>query len=182
MFCSNCGVEMSENAKFCSNCGVEIGVVISKEKLEKKKLNKKIIIIVGIIITLIIGTLLLINNFKMSKEQMLEVAIDYSGYDTDRYHKTSRYFVDLANNIAKAEKEKGKILKIQDNISRIDKDYCEFNYGLVKIRIYLSNIDLLNLQNGNNIKIVGKLTNIKKEKSEFGDEYIFILKNCFVIE
>ena len=26
MFCSNCGVEMSENAKFCSNCGAEIAI------------------------------------------------------------------------------------------------------------------------------------------------------------
>lgn len=121
---------------------------------------------------------------SLTKEEMLRIAQDITGKGEDNTNKTNSFFIDLSNNNAKAEEQKGKVYIMDDDISKIEKDYFEFDYGMVKVRIYLPTSSLAELSNDEHIKIIGQLTDIiKEEQLVAGMKYndtIFVFKNCYI--
>lgn len=158
---------------------------------EKKKLNLKIIIPVVIIIAIVVISIIIVINNKdkseiMSKEEMLTVAQDITGSEGNESPNTNLFFIDLDQNKANAEMQKGNIYKMEDQVHSIEKDYCEFSYGLIKVRLYLPTETLVNINQGNYITVVGQLTNIIQEEELIAgmtyDKSIYEFKNCYFIE
>lgn len=159
---------------------------------EKKKINVKIIIPIIIAIVVIIGVIIAIPKGNkeqtnvMTKEEMLQCAIDISKREEKKTPQTNSYFIDLDKNKANAEMQKGKIFLMQDKITTIEKDYCEYSYGTVKVRLYLPIATLTTLNTGNYIKVVGQLADITKEQQMMAgmsyDATIYEFKNCYFIE
>lgn len=159
---------------------------------QKKKINKKVIIAIVIIILVIIGVITIITKGNkeqtnvMTKEEMLQCAIDISKREEKKTPQTNSYFIDLDKNKANAEMQKGKVFLMQDKITTIEKDYCEYSYGTIKIRLYLPIDTLTTLNTGNYIKVVGQLANITKEQQMIAgmsyDNTIYEFKNCYFIE
>lgn len=151
-------------------------------------MNKKVLIgIIVVVIIAIIGIVFIKSNKTMTKEQMLELAIDYSGTDEKNANRTNKFFIELSHNMANAETQKGKIYKIDGIVNKIEKDYCEFDYGLVVVRIYLPSEVLANFTKGTTkICVVGELTNIIKEQTTIAgynsDETIFVFGNSYFLE
>ena len=157
---------------------------------EEKKINKKVIIAIVIIAIVIIGVIIAIPKGNkqqiMSREEMLQCAIDISKREEKKTPQTNSYFIDLDNNKANAEMQKGKVFLMEDKITSIEKDYCEYSYGTIKIRLYLPIDTLTTLNTGNYIKVVGQLANITKEQQMIAgmsyDNTIYEFKNCYFIE
>lgn len=158
---------------------------------EKKKLNLKIIIPVVIIIAIVVISIIIVINNKdkseiMSKEEMLTVAQDITGSEGNETPNTNKFFLDLDKNKANAEMQKGNIYKMEDQVHTIEKDYCEFSYGMVKVRLYLPTETLVHITQGNYITVVGQLTNIIKEETTIAgmtyDNSIYEFRNCYFIE
>ena len=162
-----------------------------------KKIDIKIIIIVAITIIAVIEGIFLFTSNKennketeqvkvMTKEEMLEVAEDISEIEEKKTPQTNSYFIDLDKNMAMAEMQKGKIFLMNDKIANIEKDYCEYSYGTIKVRLYLPVATLTTLKTGNYIKVVGQLTDITKEQQMVAgmsyEDTIFEFKNCYFIE
>ena len=153
---------------------------------ESKKINLKIAIPVVLILVLVIIILCMMPKLnKMSKEEMLEIAIDYSGTDENNHRKTNNFFLDLSHNLVKAGEQVGKVLKVEDYVKNIQNNYCEFDYGAVKVRLYLSNEELANLKQNSKIYVVGKLTDIKQnQRFVMGMDYeelVFEIRECYLI-
>ena len=155
---------------------------------ESKKFNLKIVIpaIILILVLVIIILCMMPKLNKMTKEEMLGIAIDYSGVDETNHRKTNSFFLDLSDNLAKAEEQVGKVFKVEDCIDNIQKDYCEFDYTAVKVRLYLASEDLANLKKDVKICAVGKLTNIQRNKKFMMgfdyEELVFEIRECYLVE
>lgn len=166
-----------------------------------KKAKKKLKVIIIPIILFIIAVITIIciitipknksqNNHSesLSKEKLLETAKDYTGIDDTGANKTNLYFLQLAENMSNAESQKGNIYKVEGIVDNIADDHCDFNYGVVKVRIYLPTDVLKNFkEQETNISIVGKLEDIKFEQEMMSDIAhnditVFELKNCYLIE
>ncbi len=168
--------------------------------MEQKKSNKKLVIIITIavvVIVAIVGVVVFMSSkggngagtkdvAKMSKEAMLEIAEDISKREEKKTPQTNSYFIDLSKNMANAEIQKGRIFLMEDKIANIEKDYCEYSYGTIKVRLYIDTATLALLKTDNYIKVVGQLTDIIKEpKMVAGMSYedtIFEFKNCHFIK
>lgn len=155
---------------------------------ESKKNNLKVIIsvIILILILAIIILCMMPKLNKMSKEEMLEIAIDYSGVDETNHRKTNKFFLDLSDNLSKAEEQVGKVFKVEEYVDNIQQDYCEFDYTAVKVGLYLASEDLANLKKDSKICVVGKLTDIQQNKKFMMgfdyEELVFEIRNCYLVE
>lgn len=159
-----------------------------EEKKKKSKLMIIIPIVVVVIVAIVVVGFIVFKSNTMSKEEMLKIAQDYTGRNERNIYKTNNYFLDLANNMANAENQKGNIYKMQGIVDNIGENYCEFVYGSTKIRMYLPTEELSTLKKDENvICVVGKLKDVKKEDAEFTANFnkydtIFEFKNCYLIE
>jgi len=160
-------------------------------------MNQKTKIIIAVVIIIvavvgIIGIVVFTSENKeeqqakvMTKEEMLEVAEDLTIIDNDKIDKTSHYFVELSNNIANAELQKGKIFKINGKVDTIEKDYCIMSFGIPNLKLYLPMGQLSLIKKDSNITVVGQLTDITKEQQMIMgmtyDNIFFEFKNCYFI-
>lgn len=92
----------------------------------------------------------------MTKEEMLEQAVERTAVDIAS---------DTGENIARATQEYcGKTFLMKGRIGKINTDHITIETGTVRFKVYLPVDDIVNLENGQDVTIVGKTgAEIKEE-------------------